>query len=473
METTSKVKHVRSESLRKVFLNDGKWFPSIGSMQAALGRDTADVLMKHLDFQIYYGVWYSENIRCRIKFEMGIGHRKQKVLEDRLIEFGFLSVKKVGQQNKNAYMVHINAVTRFHEKLLNGGKNYIHECRRNDYSPVKLHVNGTSGPANSAGDEKGSGAANFAVPKDIQNNKKDSKESYENSEKILTEQIITPPRKSRLNRDGKDDDVVVPEIETSSVRNITDKVGGLAPITVPQKALACIEHWNSYPELARLKVNPDSPTHSLKYTIRAIADFFSGEFLLRTIVPKTFRDDSWFDTIPTVDDFKELVDEFVYCIREPELKPVYNNGFKPSILDFIRGNSFVKGTDPMPSLMLLYCFGSYKTVIDEKYPIVTVKVKEIWKKYLGDYTDSPGVEKAFIQVANMCFDHMKEKRKDNPDWIPAMNDYRAEGIVRQIIIKQAEYLKREKKTPEFMGTNYFLNMVRRYDYDKKTGIITF
>jgi hypothetical protein len=66
----------------------------------------------------------------------------------------------------------------------------------------------------------------------------------------------------------------------------------------------------------------------------------------------------------------------------------------------------------------------------------------------------------------------EERRKDKPGWIPAMGSYTPMGIIKGIL-KQNMWIKEKKHTPEYMVTKFFSRMIERYDYDPKTGQVTF
>ena len=166
------------------------------------------------------------------------------------------------------------------------------------------------------------------------------------------------------------------------------------------------------------------------------------------------------------------MDDFVYCIKSPEIKPVCN-GTRYSLLDFLQGNQYMNAdSGGVPSLMLTYCFGEYQTIVPDNNPESTKKIKDIWTKHIGRFHDSPSTERAFVIASNVCAMRFEEKREEEANWIPAMNDYRPEGIVRQIIIDKAEWFKKEKKPPERMASSFFTSIIRRYDYNKQTGGMT-
>lgn len=422
-------------------LLDRKFYPAHVKLTESIGLTEAMVLQQHMYFQSVKGSNYY-GIRSKIKTEFRLSIKIQRAIEAKLVALGFLTTtKKNGKVNY--YTVNVKNVEKF--------TSYEYQKRVNIVD--KVYTADTTNPVNRTSDKRALHKLNSTV-KVLENT------FNEFSENSLTRMKKKP--KSRLHR--PQDDEPVKKQSLADRTNVA--TGNNRPI--PERTIRCIQYWNKYPELMTHRLEQGNPSKTIKFIATLLGQFFSGNFLDVVDIPKGFDDFDWFKKKPTFDDFCDIVDDFVYCIRSPECRP-QNNGTKYSLAVFLKGNSFITNGGSIPSLMLSYCFGDYKTVVEDKHPRTTMELKKVWLKHVGKFTDTPGTEKAFVLTSNLCHTRYEQKREEEKDWIPAMNDYKPVGIARNIIINKSDWFKKERKTPEIMESGFFANLVRRYDYDKKTG----
>ncbi len=92
-------------------------------------------------------------------------------------------------------------------------------------------------------------------------------------------------------------------------------------------------------------------------------------------------DREWFDHDISVKQFCGLVDEFIKCIRNPDVYPTIGTGYRYLLVEFLKGNRYVRGKlGNTPSHMLKYCFGDYQTIKHNDFPQAVPKIKDLWIK---------------------------------------------------------------------------------------------
>jgi len=255
----------------------------------------------------------------------------------------------------------------------------------------------------------------------------------------------------------------------------TDKNGNALPerrehfdrdTHISDKVMECIHYWNSKPELVTHKVDPENPTLTVKYCIKYLNSFFHGTLREKAMLPNDFDNRDWDEKKHSLADFQYFVDELCYCISKPNLLP--KNDRKISLIEFLYGNERFN----LPSALFNYCVGDYKTALENKYPKTVELIKNYWEEVIGKFEDNAENETAFVIVSNLINQTFTKRRNDNKGWIPSMGSYAPMGILKNIIQKNM-WIKEKKHTPEYMATKFFKRMVERYNYDPKTGQITF
>lgn len=237
---------------------------------------------------------------------------------------------------------------------------------------------------------------------------------------------------------------------------------------IPKYIADALEYWNSKGDVLRKHmVDPYDPSKTIKHCMTLIRDFFSGKLVENVLLPNGFKVEDWKYKNPSLDDWKYLVDEIVYCINDPHLLPK-KNGARLDLITFMEGNSRMD----IPSYLFNFCVGDYKTAIPDQDPKNKERVKKFWKEIIGEFKSTPENERAFTIISNLSVKIFNERRTKNKNWIPAMNEYHPANIVKSIL-RQNLWIKEKKRQPEYMATNFFKGMVERYDYDRKTGKFIF
>jgi len=446
-------KKAQAVVLLKELMVVSNFYPGHIKLTESIGLVEAMVLQQHVYFQSVKGDKY-HGTRKKIELEFRLSLRIQRPIECKLIALGFLVVERKPKSSYNYYTVNTDLVNDFINLPYQERLSYVEKAY------ATINSDGASGGS----DNPLLGGSDNLSPLKLDKNRidkdTDNKLSVMDFSKVHDEKI----KKSRLQ--SKDEPTVATSDNLAARTNNT--VAQKQPaIDIPDRTIRCIKYWNSFSELMEHRINLTSPSKTLLQTVKLLGSFFAGNFLDVVQIPRGFKDHSWFNSKPTEDQFYEIVDDFVFCLRSPDVKPVMN-GKRYNILEFLRGNNFV-GEEGIPSLMLTYCFGEYKTLVVDKHPKTTALIKTIWEKYIGKYNDTPSTERAFVTASNICHLRYTEKRKEEDGWIPAMNDYQPAGIAKQIILNKAEWFKKEKKSPEIMGGSFFTNIIRKYDYNKRTG----